>query len=220
MPKAVRAAKKLCPPLVAKRGLGQTVYPHSRGQWRAFFTEHVAHSDIKEIFLVMPSVQSSLPKISYDDAVEEALCFGWIDSTVYPVSTNLRCQRYTPRRPKSPYSQLNIERIRWLLQQPTSVAGDSTLQIPDSKLRESLEELCKTNLTEFRIDKDILTALRAVPKAWKFWNSCSPAYRRVRAAYVSLRDLTDAERGKRIQNLVKNCQQEKLFGTKLDRYGE
>ena len=54
--------------------------------------------------------------ITYNDAVEEALCFGWIDSTIKALDKEHKIQHFTPRNPKSSYSQANKERLKWLLE--------------------------------------------------------------------------------------------------------
>lgn len=62
-----------------------------------------------------PCEASKLPSVRYNDAVEEALCFGWIDSTYRPLSETLGMQRFTPRRKIGEnYSQPNVERLRWV----------------------------------------------------------------------------------------------------------
>ena len=57
------------------------------------------------------------PRISYNEAVEEALCFGWIDSTVKSIDDDRFAQRFSVRNPKRPYSQANKERLRALAKQ-------------------------------------------------------------------------------------------------------
>ena len=54
--------------------------------------------------------------VTYNDAVEEALCFGWIDSTIKALDKEHKIQHFTPRNPKSSYSQANKERLKWLLE--------------------------------------------------------------------------------------------------------
>jgi uncharacterized protein YdeI (YjbR/CyaY-like superfamily) len=56
--------------------------------------------------------QSGKPRVPYNDAVEEALCFGWIDSIVKPIDADAYAQRFSPRRPKSKLSPMNRERVR------------------------------------------------------------------------------------------------------------
>jgi uncharacterized protein YdeI (YjbR/CyaY-like superfamily) len=65
--------------------------------------------------LVFPKKASGKPRISYNDAVEEALCFGWIDSRVKTFNKESFVQRFSPRNPKSGFSQANKERLKWLL---------------------------------------------------------------------------------------------------------
>lgn len=88
-------------------------YFPTREAWRAWLAEHFETA--AEVWFVHPNKNSDKQAISYNDAVEEALCFGWIDSTVKSYNETERIQRFTPRKPKSPYSQPNKERLRWFL---------------------------------------------------------------------------------------------------------
>jgi uncharacterized protein YdeI (YjbR/CyaY-like superfamily) len=87
--------------------VGQTLYVKDRRAWRRWLQKH--HATAREIWLVYHSKASDKPTIPYNDAVEEALCFGWIDSAVKPNGPGSRMQRFTPRRPKSPLSEMNKE---------------------------------------------------------------------------------------------------------------
>ena len=73
------------------------------------------HSKESEIWLIYYRKSSGKPRISYNDAVEEALCFGWIDSTAKPVDDVSWAQRFTPRRKNSKLSELNKERVRQMI---------------------------------------------------------------------------------------------------------
>src|SRR4051812_45134887 len=90
-----------------------TKYFKSRNEWRKWLKENFETA--KELWFVFPNKLSGKKAISYNDAVEEALCFGWIDSTVKSLDTEHKIQRFTPRKPKSQYSQANKERLKWLL---------------------------------------------------------------------------------------------------------
>ncbi len=63
------------------------------------------------VWFVFPTKSSSEKSIVYNDAVEEALCFGWIDSTIKSLDKEHKIQRFTPRNPKSTYSQANKEKV-------------------------------------------------------------------------------------------------------------
>jgi len=87
----------------------------TRGEWRAWLREH--HLTAKEIWLVFAKKGASVRTISYDDAVEEAISFGWIDGKVKTIDDQRFMQRYTPRRPASAWSETNIERAKAMIAQ-------------------------------------------------------------------------------------------------------
>lgn len=89
--------------------LSNTFYTSERKKWREWLTENFEKE--KEIWLVFPKKESGEKGLSYNDSVEEALCFGWIDSTVKKLDSLHRVQRFSPRRKDSGYSRANIERL-------------------------------------------------------------------------------------------------------------
>ena len=93
----------------------KTLLAKDRKEWRRWLEEN--HDKENEIWLV--SYKKSLGKtgVSYNDAVEEALCFGWIDSIEKRFNDESSVQRYSPRKPKSPWSQTNLERARRLIKE-------------------------------------------------------------------------------------------------------
>lgn len=87
-------------------------YTSDRREWRAWLAKHFETEE--EIWFVFPVKCAGEPALSYNDAVEEALCFGWIDSTIKYIDPAHRAQRFTPRKKGSPYSRPNVERLIWL----------------------------------------------------------------------------------------------------------
>jgi uncharacterized protein YdeI (YjbR/CyaY-like superfamily) len=83
--------------------------PRSRQEWRNWLEEN--HQTSPGIWLVYYKKDSPKPTISYDDAVEEALSFGWIDSTVNKLDDERYMQVFTPRKTGSTWSRLNKNRI-------------------------------------------------------------------------------------------------------------
>jgi len=97
----------------------ETFYTADPQEWRAWLAKNW---DTKsEIWLVLPKQSSGKPRISYNDSVEQALCFGWIDSIQKPFGDDSTVQRFTPRKVKGHYSQPNIERLRYLGGLPLSL---------------------------------------------------------------------------------------------------
>ena len=79
----------------------ETFYTSDRSEWRAYLSEHF--ETLAEIWFVFPLNGSGEPSLSYNDAVEEALCFGWIDSTNRRLDESHCARRFTPRKKGSPY---------------------------------------------------------------------------------------------------------------------
>ena len=96
-------------------GKKETFYCKDRAEWRAWLSAHFESA--KEIWFVFPSKGSGETGVSYNDAVEEALCFGWIDGRAGKLDDKHGLRRFTPRRKGSTYSQPNIERLIWLDEQ-------------------------------------------------------------------------------------------------------
>src|SRR5256884_7635869 len=93
--------------------IGTTLYVNHRRQWRAWLASH--HRTAPEIWLIYYKKHGGRPRIPSSDAVEEALCYGWIDSITKPVDEDRWAQRFSPRRPSSRLSAMNRERVRRLI---------------------------------------------------------------------------------------------------------
>lgn len=90
-------------------------YARDRQEWRAWLEQY--HATAPGVWLLYYKKQSGKPRVSYDEAVEEALCFGWIDSVPNAVDDESYIQLFTPRKAKSPWSKLNKQRVERLIEQ-------------------------------------------------------------------------------------------------------
>jgi len=100
--------------------VGKTLYAKSRKEWRAWLSKH--HRAAPEIWLVYYKKHSGKPRIPYNHAVEEALCYGWIDGIVKPIDAVRWTQRFSPRRSTSRLSAMNRERTTRSLSTSTGPA--------------------------------------------------------------------------------------------------
>ncbi len=175
-----------------------TLAAADRETWRDWLAAN--YRTAKEIWLVYPKKSSGKPRISYNDAVEEALAFGWIDSTVRPIDRDRYAQRFTPRKPGSPYSEANKERLRTLVREGR-VAPDVLAELPDLGTPERV-----------RVPPDIRAALRADPETWRNFRAFPPAYRRIRVGYVEGARDRPAEFAKRLRHLVAMTKKGRMFG--------
>lgn len=181
--------------------LGKTLYFTDRKQWRKWLS--INGSVEKEIWLVYYRKNSGKLRIPYNDAVEEALCYGWIDSTVKGIDRERFAQRFSPRRPKSCLSEMNKERIRRLIKSKKMTAVGLKAV---SKLFDCVND-------EFVIAPDILSALKSDSLAWKHFQSFSLGYKRVRIGFIEGRRRHGHEMfQKSLQYFVKKCSQNKKFG--------
>ena len=102
----------------------QTYYAPDRADWRRWLAEN--HLSSPGIWLVYFKKNSGKTRVAYDEAVEEALCFGWIDSTLNPIDEDSFMQLFTPRKEKSAWSKLNKQRVEQLtaagLMMPAGIA--------------------------------------------------------------------------------------------------
>ena len=89
------------------------LYVPDRAAWRKWLAAN--HAKSKGVWLIYDRKSSREDRLAYADAVEEALCFGWIDSTLRPLSATQYMQLYTPRKPKSSWSKVNKERVTRLV---------------------------------------------------------------------------------------------------------
>ena len=186
-----------------------TFHARTRPEWRAWLAAH--HEERDEIWLVGYRKGTGVASVAYNDAVEEALCFGWIDSIRKAIDDRRWAQRYTPRRPGSGYSQLNRERLARLL------ADDRVIPTVGAELARMRPE--EIDPEAFRVPADIEAALRADPSAWEHWQRFSPAYRRIRAAYVDqVRDQRPDAFRKRLDHLVARTSAGRQFGYGIESY--
>ncbi len=173
------------------------LYVTNRKDWRAWLGMNFNKE--KEIWLVYPKKSSGKPRILYNDAVEEALCFGWIDSTVKSISEDSSAQRFSPRNPKSSYSQANKERLKWLLQE--NLLHPSILDVANIIARE-----------EFVFPIDIVNAIRNDDTVWDNYQRFSPSYKRIRVAYIDAARNRPEQFTKRLANFIRKTRDNKQIG--------
>ncbi|RPH37628.1 hypothetical protein EHM92_02195 [bacterium] len=173
------------------------LYVRDRKKWRDWLKKH--YKTEKEIWLVYYKKETGKARVSYNDAVEEALCFGWIDSTIRTIDRERFGQRFSRRRPRSSYSQANKERLKKLIRQ-RKVMKDvlAALEEPADK--------------GFKIPPDILKAVRANKEAWKHFRTFSPSYRRIRIAFIDGARKRPEEFEKRLRYFIRMTEKNKRFG--------
>ena len=174
----------------------EIVFCADRAEWREWLSAHF--EDRREVWLVFPAKASGEPGVSYNDAVEEALCFGWIDGRAGTLDEAHGLRRFTPRRAGSPYSQPNIERLARL-----DAEG-----LIHPKVRPSVEPVIAA---PFTYPEDIIAAIRADSAAWANYEALGEPYRRIRVAYIDAARKRPAEFERRLANFIKKTREGKLI---------
>ncbi len=174
----------------------ETFYTSERSEWRDYLAAHFETAS--EIWFVFPVKESGEKSLLYNDAVEEALCFGWIDSTIKHIDPLHRAQRFTPRRKGSAYSQPNIERLIWL---------DAHGMI-HPKIRESVLPVIRA---PFVFPPDIIDTLRQDETVWKHYQQFSDPYKRIRIAYIEAARKRPEEFRKRLKSFMEKTRRNKLI---------
>ena len=172
----------------------ETFSTDERSKWREYLADHFETS--AEIWFVFPVKSSGEASLSYNDAVEEALCFGWIDSTNIRMDEMHCARRFTPRKKGSPYSRPNIERLIWL--------EEKGLIHP--KIREEVLPLIRA---PFVFPEDILAALREDESVWENFIHFSEPYKRIRIAYIDAARKRPGEFKKRLSSFMEKTRQGK-----------
>ena len=141
-------------------------YASSRAAWRAWLQEH--HATAQNVWLIFYNKKSGKPSLTYEEAVEEALCFGWVDSKPNKRDAESSYRFMARRKPKSNWSKINKEKIKQLTQ-----AG---LMAPAGL---AIVEAAKANGTWAALDEveaglvpdDLATALSHNPAAHGYWEA-------------------------------------------------
>ena len=183
----------------------ETFYTSDRSQWRRWLSENFETKS--EIWFVFPTKASGEASLSYNDAVEEALCFGWIDSTTGHLDDTHGIRRFTPRKDFGYYSRPNIARLIWL---------DSQGLI-HPKVRPTVLDVITA---EYVFPQDILDAIRADAAAWENYQGFSEPYKRIRVAYIDAARKRPEEFNKRLRSFISKTHDGKLitgFGG-IDKY--
>jgi uncharacterized protein YdeI (YjbR/CyaY-like superfamily) len=188
----------------------KTLYVTNRGDWRAWLERN--HETEKEVWLIYYKKHTNRPRIPYDDAVEEALCFGWIDSIVQRIDDERYAQKFTPRKNNSKWSELNKRRIRKLLQEGKMTQAGLE-KIGDGVLKAEERSKSERKTKELVIPSYLSEALRANKNAWENFNNLAPSYRRQYAGWIAIAKKEET-RSRRIREAIELLARNEKLGIK------
>ncbi|MGE9807088.1 MULTISPECIES: YdeI/OmpD-associated family protein [unclassified Janibacter] len=172
------------------------------------------HDSASELWMGLRKKHVPDQGLTWADAVRVALCFGWIDSVAQRVDDDIRRQRWTPRRPSSNWSAVNIAAVAELtaagLMHPAGLAAFA-------RRREDRSGIYTYETRERPLSAEHEAVLRADARASTFWDGATPSYRKLATNWV-LSAKQEATRDRRLAQLVDDCHHGRLIPPQ--RYGE
>lgn len=174
----------------------KTLQVSKSSDWHSWLERN--HDKEDGVWLVFLKKGSGEPSISYEEALDEALAYGWIDSLIKKVDKKWFVRKFTPRRPWSIWSKLNIARVEKLI-------GDRRMTrwglAAFERRTPQISLLEKINVEGIRIPPDFEDGLRRNKKAWQNFERYSPSYRKRYLIWIS-GAMTPQTRAKRIAEAV------------------
>ena len=150
------------------------LYFTDRAKWRRWLSRH--HTKEAGIWLVFYKKGTSRPTIDYEDAVEEALCFGWIDSIIKKLDGQKYIRKFTPRKDKSGWSKLNKKRADKMIEQGRIT--EAGLSLIKKAKKTGLWDQDPRPQISFDIPPEFAKALARNKKAKEYFDRLAPTYRR------------------------------------------
>jgi uncharacterized protein YdeI (YjbR/CyaY-like superfamily) len=166
--------------------------------FRRWLTQH--HTRAGELLVGFYKKASGKPTVTYHEALDEALCFGWIDGIRKSFGPDRYTIRFTPRKPTSIWSQVNITRAKALVASGRmTAAGLRAFETRD----EQRAKLYSYERETARFDPDLERTFKSDPRAWEFCQAQPPGYRRIVTWFVMSAKKPET-RAKRLETVIRH----------------
>lgn len=160
----------------------QTLHITTRDEWRTWLAAH--HASDSEVWLIYSKAGTGKPRIQYNDAVEEAICFGWIDSVVQRIDDASFAQKFTPRNNGAKWSAANIARLKRMVKAgrmtPAGMAVSAAVLTPARLPKAKPQPPASVELSLDELEE----RLRQHPRAWAYFETLAPSYRKNYLAWI------------------------------------
>lgn len=177
-------------------------------RWRVWLAKH--HASEPEVWLVFHKTHTGKPSVSHSDALDEALCYGWIDSLVKRIDDDRYAIKFTPRKPDSNWSTINIKRYE-ALRKAKRLAAPGLARSP--KGRPVVDGPPKDSLPTTATRAEVETALKKDARAWTSFEALAPSHRRRYVMWVAMAKREET-RQKRLREAIRMLRNGKTLGLK------
>ena len=174
------------------------LYFKNNQEWHKWLSQN--HDKENEVWLIIQKKHSNKSGIGYEEALEEALCFGWIDGKMMSIDKEKFILRYSPRKAKSIWSKINKDKAEKLIAQGRMTTA-GLAKVEEAKKQGNWEE-AYTNKIKEEIPEDLETALLENRIAWFNFQKFANSYRNMYIGWVTGAK-TDVTRKRRITEVVK-----------------
>jgi uncharacterized protein YdeI (YjbR/CyaY-like superfamily) len=180
----------------------ETLYVTNREDWHTWLKKN--YKTKNEIWLIYYKKHTGRARISYNEAVEEALCFGWIDSIIKKLDEEAYAQKFTPRVNKKKWSELNKKRMKKMIKE-RKMKKDGLKKIEKSELK---KKAIKKNIKNIELPKHLYDILAKNKKALENFENLAPSYKRNYIGWISSakKEETQIKRLKEAISLLKKNQ--------------
>lgn len=189
--------------------MNNILYIINRNEWRTWLKRN--HNSQKEVWLIYYKKHTAKLRIPYEDAVEEALCFGWIDSTVKKLNEKTYAQKFTPRKANSKWSELNKKRALKMIK-AGKMAEAGLAKIREAKDNDKWSETAQVK-KELVLPPSLKKILMRNEKTWKNFNGLTPSYKRLYAGWI-LSAKKEETRQRRLKEAMELLEKNKKLGMK------
>jgi uncharacterized protein YdeI (YjbR/CyaY-like superfamily) len=179
-------------------------YFKTQAEFRAWLTEH--HATATELGVVLHRKSSGEPSMTWSEAVDQALCFGWIDSVARRLDDTRRVQRFTPRKPKSNWSAVNIKKVEELTAKGLMTPAGNAAFARREETRSAVYSYENRHLASFDPERE--AQFRSHTGAWEFFSRQPPSYRQI-SIYRVMSAKREETRSGRLARLIEASAQER-----------
>jgi uncharacterized protein YdeI (YjbR/CyaY-like superfamily) len=177
----------------------------TRASWREWLKKN--HRKKKEIWLIFPRKHMGKPTVSYEEAVEEAICFGWIDSIVKKIDAGRYAQKFTPRGTKTSWSATNIRRAKKMIREKRMTRAGL------EKFKGAGEEASAASAKALALSSDLLGVLQANARALQNYFKLPPSCRRQYSGWI-MSAKKEETRLRRLREMIGVLEKGKRLGLK------
>jgi uncharacterized protein YdeI (YjbR/CyaY-like superfamily) len=173
------------------------IYFSSPQQWRAWLEQH--HASENEVLVGYWKKATGKPSLTWSQAVDEALCFGWIDGVVKGIDDERHVQRFTPRKPTSNWSAINIAKVEQLRADGRMRPAGEAAFARRRDDRSAIYSYEQRNNPVLEPEQE--AAFKANPAAWEYFMARPPSYRKPALWWVISAKKPET-RARRLQTLI------------------